>query len=56
MSWPYTEDDFMEMGKTGWVAYEKNKYKNIHTGHIIDENGNEYDSEGNLIPEVNTND
>jgi hypothetical protein len=53
MSWPYNEDDYMEIGDTGWVPVDENKYKNIYTGHTIDENGNEYDEEGNLISENN---
>jgi hypothetical protein len=49
MQWPYTEDDHMEIGKTGWIPIGEGKYKNIYNGHVIDENGIEYDSEGNLI-------
>lgn len=51
MSWPYNEDDHMEIGDTGWVAVGEGKYKNIYTGHVIDENGNEYDQNGNLVKE-----
>jgi hypothetical protein len=51
MPWPYNENDFMEIGDTGWVPVGEGKYKNIYTGHMIDENGNEYDSNGDLISE-----
>jgi len=51
MSWPYSEGDFMEIGDSGWIPFGESKYKNIHTGHIVDEDGNEYDEEGNLISE-----
>lgn len=30
---------------------ESGSYINIYTGHIIDEDGNEYDEGGNLIKE-----
>jgi hypothetical protein len=49
MSWPYLEDDFMEIGNSGWMPYKEKYYKNIHSGHIIDENGIEYDEAGNKI-------
>lgn len=49
MSWPYIEDDHMEIGTTGWVPVGEGKYKNIHNGHVIDENGIEYDSSGNIV-------
>lgn len=49
MSWPYNEDDQMELGVSGWAPLGEGKYKNIYTGNIIDEFGNEYDSNGNLI-------
>ena len=49
MSWPYNEDDQMELGNTGWAPFGENKYKNIYTGNILDEMGNEYDPDGHLI-------
>jgi hypothetical protein len=49
MQWPYIEDDHMEIGKTGWIPFGEGSFKNIHTGHIIDENGIEYDANGNVI-------
>ena len=54
ISWLHSEDDQMELGTSGWAPLGEGKYKNIHTGNIIDEIGNEYDSIGNLIFE-NTN-
>lgn len=54
MSWPYNEYDEMELGTSGWSPLGEGKYKNIHTGNVIDEFGNEYDPDGNLIFE-NTN-
>lgn len=51
MSWPYNEYDQMEIGNSGWSPYLESSYINIYTGHTIDENGNEYDEEGNLIRE-----
>ena len=29
MSWPYIENDFMEIGNSGWVAIGENIYKNM---------------------------
>jgi hypothetical protein len=52
MKWPYIENDHMEIGKTGWVPISEGRYLNIHNGHWIDENGIEYDSEGNIIQEL----
>lgn len=52
MNWPKLEDDFMEYGNTGWVALEEGKYKNIHTGFIMDENGTVYDQQGNIVSQI----
>lgn len=49
--WPYIEDDFMEIGNTGWVPVGEGLFKNKYNGHIIDELGVEYDANGNLIKE-----
>lgn len=49
MTWPRVEDDFMEYGDSGWVAFGEGKYKNIHTGFIMDETGNIFDEHGNEI-------
>ena len=51
MSWPYLEDDFMEIGQSGWISFGESMYKNIHTGEIINENGVECDEQGNPISE-----
>lgn len=51
--WPYSEDDHMEIGDTGWVAVGEGVWKNVKTGATIDELGNEYDSNGNLVSDLN---
>ena len=51
MSWPYLEDDFMEIGHTGWRSFGENLYKNIYTGEIINESGVECDEDGKAISE-----
>lgn len=47
--WPYNEDDQMEIGESGWISVGEGSFRNIHTGHIIDESGIEYDEKGNII-------
>ena len=47
--WPYIEDDFMEIGDSGWVAIGEGLFRNIKTGHVIDETGIEYDENGNEV-------
>jgi len=49
MSWPYIEDDFMEIGNSGWVAVGENFYKNMINNHTIDKDGIEYDAQGNIV-------
>lgn len=39
----------MELGTSGWAPFGEGKYKNIYTGNVLDEMGNEYDPNGNLI-------
>jgi hypothetical protein len=39
----------MEIGVSGWAPFGEGKYRNIYTGNVLDEFGNEYDSNGNLI-------
>lgn len=46
---PYEEDDYMEIGNSGWIPIKNGCYKNKHNGHIIDEMGKEYDEDGELI-------
>lgn len=48
-TWPYSEDDHMEIGDTGWVAVGEGLWRNIKNGHIIDDAGNEFDADGNLL-------
>jgi hypothetical protein len=47
--WPYPEEDFMEIGETGWVPIGEGSYINKYTGNTIDEIGREYDASGSLI-------
>lgn len=47
--WPYNEDDYMEIGETGWIPAGNGGFINKFTGHIIDESGKEYDEEGNIV-------
>lgn len=47
--WPYNEDDFMEIGDSGWIPVGEGLFKNKKTGHIIDESGVEYDEKGNIV-------
>jgi hypothetical protein len=47
--WPYIEDDFMEIGDSGWVSIGEGLFRNIKTGHVIDETGIEYDQNGNEV-------
>jgi hypothetical protein len=47
--WPYNEDDFMEIGTSGWIPVGEGSYLNKHTGHTIDELGREYNEKGILI-------
>jgi len=48
-NWPYNEDDFMEIGETGWVPAGQGTFINKYNGHILDELGREYDPDGNII-------
>ena len=47
--WPYLEDDFMEIGNTGWVPVGESVYFNKHNLHTMDELGKDYDENGVLI-------
>lgn len=47
--WPYEEDDYMELGDSGWIIAKEGTYFNKHTKHTIDEMGREFDEQGNLI-------
>lgn len=37
----------------GWVALGEGKYKNIHTGFIMDENGTIFNENGEVVSRVN---
>lgn len=52
------ENDFMEIGDTGWVPAGQGTFINKYNGHILDELGREFDNKGNLIydPEDNNDD
>jgi len=45
---PY-EDDFMEIGNTGWVPVREGFWYNKYTKHTMDEMGREFDESGNLV-------
>jgi len=45
----FADDDYMEIGETGWVPSGHGTFINKYTGHIIDESGIEYDTEGNIV-------
>lgn len=47
--YPYLEDDFMEIGNTGWVPVGESCFLNKYTGHTIDQIGVERDKLGNII-------
>jgi hypothetical protein len=49
----YDEDDYMEIGDSGWIPVGEGLFKNIKTGKIIDETGIEYDSFGNIVEQEN---
>lgn len=51
--WPRLEDDFMEMGETGWIPVGEGTYLNKYSGHTIDEIGREFDKNGVLIYDPN---
>jgi hypothetical protein len=37
----------------GWIALGEGKYKNIHTGYIMDENGTIFNQEGEIVSKIN---
>ncbi len=53
--WPYSEDDHMELGETGWVPSKNGSYINIYNNHTIDEMGREFDENGDLIYDPSEN-
>ena len=50
---PSNQDDFIEIGETGWVPVAQGAFLNKVTGHIIDETGIEYDQNGNIVYDPN---
>lgn len=51
--WPRVEDDFMEIGESGWVAVGEGWFLNKATGHTINECGVEFDPSGNIVYDPN---
>lgn len=51
--WPRLEDDFMEIGESGWIPVGEGLFRNKHNGHVIDEAGIEYDSNGKVVYDPN---
>jgi hypothetical protein len=43
------DDDFMEMGSTGWVSIAGGLYYNIHTKEVMDEEGNIISEDGSEL-------
>jgi len=41
------------MAIAGWIALGEGKYKNIHTGYIMDENGTIFNQEGEIVSKIN---
>jgi len=41
--------DHMEYGNNGWVPLKNGGYRNLFNEHMIDEDGKEYDANGNLV-------
>jgi len=50
--WPYNEDDHMEIGNSSWMPFGEGGWKNKITGHTINEQGEEFDAEGNLVGKI----
>ena len=47
--WPRLEDDYMEIGESGWVPIGQGCFINKNTGHTIDEIGREFDKNGLIV-------
>lgn len=43
------EDDYMEIGETGWIPAGQGTFINRYNGHVLDELGREYDENGVII-------
>jgi len=52
--WPRLEDDFMEIGESGWIPVGEGLFRNKHNGHVIDEAGIEYDASGKVFYDPNS--
>lgn len=51
--WPKLEDDYMEMGETGWVPIGQGCFLNIKNNHTVDEIGREFDENGHIVYDPN---
>jgi hypothetical protein len=47
--WPKLEDDYMEIGESGWIPVGQGCFLNKNNGHTIDEIGREFDENGVVI-------
>jgi hypothetical protein len=47
------DDDYMEIGDSGWIPIAEGWFFNRKTRHSIDDLGYEYDENGNLISDPN---
>jgi len=47
--WPKLENDYMEIGESGWISIGEGCFINKHTGHTIDEVGREFDQNGVIL-------
>jgi hypothetical protein len=45
----FNDDDFMELGETGWIPIGQGSYLNKYNSHTIDELGREFNEKGILI-------
>jgi hypothetical protein len=50
---PNNQDDFMELGDTGWTPIAEGWFFNKYNRHSMDELGREYDENGDLIFDPN---
>lgn len=49
----YPDDDFMEIGDTGWIPSAEGFFYNKYNRHTMDDIGREYDENGDLIFDPN---
>jgi len=51
--WPKLEDDYMEIGETGWIPVGQGCFLNYKNNHTIDEVGREFDENGVMVYDPN---